>query len=131
MLQKGFKDLKPIPCLELRQQGWWKKSFTDYLKLNVNGAMFIDYCKADIGMVLRDEHNKFWFVASMEKHEVSDLEDIKLLEILRGLHISTSMSIKRILVENDCLLMVKECNTSGRSSSRLDHLVIEIKRLQE
>lgn len=93
--------------------------------------MFIDYCKADIGMVLRDEHNKFWFVASMEKHEVSDLEDIKLLEILRGLHISTSMSIKRILVENDCLLMVKECNASGRSSSRLDHLVIEIKRLQE
>lgn len=73
---------------------------------------------------------EFRFATSIAEHGVSDLEDIKLFVILRGiLHISTSMSIKKVIVESDCLLMVKKSNAGSRFSSKLGNLVTESKRL--
>lgn len=38
---------------------------------------------------------------------ICDLEFIELQAMLRGLHIYAGMGIKKLILENDCLLMIK------------------------
>lgn len=67
---------------------------------------------------------------SMAERGAREPQDIELLAIFKGLQICSRMRIKKIKVESDCLLMVRECQVRGESSSILEHLVTEIKQLQ-
>lgn len=57
-------------------------------------------------------------------------EDIELLAEFRWLHICSSMGIRKIIIESDCLLMVREIQDAGRSTSMLGNIDAKIKRVQ-
>lgn len=54
------------------------------MKLNVDGAVFIDQQKIGVGIILKDI-GKIIMVASKKEYEVKDPVEIELLAILRGL----------------------------------------------
>lgn len=66
-------------------QGRWNAPHAEYLKPNVNEAIFVAHNKAGIRLILQDEHRAYRLEASMAEHGVGEPEDIELLAILRGL----------------------------------------------
>ncbi|XP_041001600.1 uncharacterized protein LOC121247296 [Juglans microcarpa x Juglans regia] len=81
----------------------WLPPPTAVLKLNIDGALFLDQCRSGVGMVLRDEHGKVIFSANKPEHEVQDPMKIELIAILRGLQMCIPLGIAELQVESDFL----------------------------
>lgn len=109
-LHKCYKAVKPIPRSKLRKKGRWKAPPVEYLKLNLDVQIFVDNNKTRIKLILRDDHEACHLATSVAKEGVSEPEDhIELFAILSGMQICLGMSIRKIKVESDCCLRVKEC----------------------
>lgn len=122
--------MQPIPSACIRDQAKWCKPPLEFVKLNVGGAIFFDNCRSGIGLILRYEKGDFRLAASVSEKEVQDPETIELLAILRGLQIGSRMGFRKIIVEGDCLLMIRACQSDQASTSMLGNIVLEIKQLQ-
>lgn len=81
-------------------------------------------------MVLRDGLGNFRFGASMGMQEVNEPEEVELMSIFRGLQFCAMLGITIIILESDCLLMVKKCNVDDPGNSRLGIVVSEMKKNQ-
>lgn len=109
-------------------------ALTDFLKLNVDGAVFNHPNMSGMGAILRDGQGNTVLAASMVEHNMLETEEAELLGIFRGLQLCTGRGIKRIIVESDNLTMVKECQKIGeiciQSLRNKNHLFIEISTLK-
>lgn len=61
--------------------------------------------------------------ASKAKVEVIVPEDIELLVVFWGLQLCVPMGIIKLIIESDCLLMVRDLQASAKSSSSLGILL--------
>lgn len=55
------------------------------IKINVDGVMFYDMEKAEIGVIARDSRGNAIFANSLDERDVAQSESIEGLSILRGL----------------------------------------------
>lgn len=108
----------------------WQHHPHNYLKLNMDGAIFFDYQKVGISFILRDEQGETLKVASKVETQVNKPEDIELLDIFRVMQTSAGMSIQHLVVESDNLPMIKELQAEGASTLVLGNLLVETKKLQ-
>lgn len=86
-LSLSYKEKLPMLTKQLRARCSWKPAPQGYLKLNVDGALFIYRNLAGIGMILRDEMGKILLSSSMAVRDVEDPEIIELLAIFRGIQL--------------------------------------------
>ncbi|XP_040989052.1 uncharacterized protein LOC121236684 [Juglans microcarpa x Juglans regia] len=128
--QKSFSELKQVPQSMVRAFYEWKPPPSNWLKLNVDGAVFDEINKAGVGLVLRDGKGNVMLAASKIEYEVSDAQAIELLAIFRALQLCANMGIQRLLLESDCLMAVQVLNIDLESAALLDPLVHEIRKLQ-
>lgn len=56
--------------------GTWRCPMVNYLKLNVNGVVFVDQRRAGIGMEVRNDQGQFCFGASLTTPEFPEPEEI-------------------------------------------------------
>lgn len=101
------------------------------MKLNIDGALFVDQEHTGLGMVVRNNQGRFCFGASIAIPEAHEPEEIKLLAILRGLQLCLAQGISKFQVKSDCLLMVNIYNEANPLDSRFEIVANEIKRLKE
>lgn len=95
----------------LRQIGQWKRPLDDYLKLNVNRALFFNRNKVKLD----------WQQAYLRR--VFDLENVELTAIFRELQLCARIGIHMLILDSDCLFMIKECLSSATSFSTIGSLI--------
>lgn len=102
-------------------KGWWK--------LNVDGAIFLDLCRAREGGVLRRDSQNWVVMATTqpELHHVDSLE-MDFLAILRGLQHCVPMNLSCLMVEMDCLVQYKP-EEGPESHANYRHIIQEILNL--
>lgn len=62
---------------------------------------------------------------------VFDLENVELTAIFRGFQLCARIGIHKLILDGDCLFMIKECLSSATSFSTIGSLITEIKKLQD
>ncbi|XP_042950614.1 uncharacterized protein LOC122282698 [Carya illinoinensis] len=115
--------------IKQRYRCQWQPPPEGVLKLNIDGALFSDQCKAGIGAVLRDKEGKVIFAASKSEPAIADPMEIELLAMLRGLQLCVSLGITSLQVESDSLLTVQELEKEGYSTTLWGGLIQEVKSL--
>lgn len=75
--------------------------------INVNCAIFY-HNKVRIGAILENNKGETIIAASLLENEVPNLETIETLAILRGLQLCAHQGIPKVIVESDCVLVIKE-----------------------
>ncbi|XP_042983206.1 uncharacterized protein LOC122312616 [Carya illinoinensis] len=95
----------------------WQPPPEGVLKLNIDGALFSDQCKAGVGAVLRDNEGDVIFAASKSEPDIAYSLEIEFLTILRGLQLCMSLGITKLRVESDSLLVVQELEKEGYSTT--------------
>ncbi|XP_042942894.1 uncharacterized protein LOC122277073 [Carya illinoinensis] len=128
-LHKSFTELKNLNATVARKSYRWKHPPPEFLKLNVDGATFIEYRKVGIGLILRDSTGTVVMAATISETEVNDPSTIELLAILRGMQMCIPLGIPKLMVESDCLMLVNELQSSQAPSSVNSNLVMEVKNL--
>ncbi|XP_035540282.1 uncharacterized protein LOC108983774 [Juglans regia] len=108
---------------------YWEPPPRGFLKLNVDGAMFLNLRKAGVGVVVRDNKGKLVMAASKMGNEVDDPTTIELMALLRGLQLCVHLGFSKIVVESDCMLMVQELKDDQDSFSTNVNLIKEAKSL--
>ncbi|KAF5470862.1 hypothetical protein F2P56_011350 [Juglans regia] len=69
---KAFNDVQTTTSRDLYKFSKWQAPPDEYLKVNVNGAVFADFRKARVGIVLRDMSGGIVMAASKNEEEVDE-----------------------------------------------------------
>ncbi|KAF5450596.1 hypothetical protein F2P56_030930 [Juglans regia] len=128
-LHKSFNDLRSSSTQIAKRMCYWEPPPRGFLKLNVDGAMFLNLRKAGVGVVVRDNKGKLVMAASKMGNEVDDPTTIELMALLRGLQLCVHLGFSKIVVESDCMLMVQELKDDQDSFSTNVNLIKEAKSL--
>lgn len=106
-MQNLYKELKATTSMKSITYCSWKPSHQDFLKLNVDGVIFFYQHKAGMAVILGNTKGDLVMVASKLENEVHDPITIELLAMFRGLELCASMGNADIILESNCLLMIK------------------------
>ncbi|XP_040990895.1 uncharacterized protein LOC121238111 [Juglans microcarpa x Juglans regia] len=112
-----------------RLHGEMKPPAGGSVKLNVDGVVFRHLYKAGVGAILRDAQGKVIMSVSKGEWEVEQPEVIEFMAALRGLQLISHMGITHLVLESDCLLVVKELNEASTDQSPQGYIIREIRLL--
>lgn len=107
----------------------WEPPQVEFLKLNVDGAIFFNLEKTGIGIILQDSRGKPLFAASIDKILVAQPESIYALSILRGLQLYIHPGIFHLIVVSDCLLVVEDILNQEPSNLTFGNIILDIEEL--
>lgn len=127
-VSKKFKELRVIPESQLRSQLNWCPP-PKYYKLNVDGVLF-DNHKVGIDMIFWDIEGVPQLLACVVENGWYQLDPIELMPILKGFQICMGMDIRKLILESDHLVMIKECLSHDSFIKESSTRLIEIKKLQ-
>lgn len=130
-LQKVQKEVQPSINKDSKLLCYWKSPPPGYLKLNVDGAMFFCPRNAGVGVVLINERGDVILACSKMANEVANPKFIEALAMLRGLQLCVQWGIPKLIMKNDCLLLVNELQLSRENFLALENLLKEIQRLMK
>ncbi|KAF5443558.1 hypothetical protein F2P56_036105, partial [Juglans regia] len=116
-LYKSFSAFKGFNVTEGKNHFRWCPPSSDFLKLNVDGAVFLGDTKAGIGMVLRDSTGKVVMATFVAESAVLEPSTIELLAVFRGLQMCLPLGVPKLIVESDCLVIVQELKAVQESFS--------------
>lgn len=115
---------------QLRQCGHWNRPPEGFIKLNINGTVFFDQNKVGVGLILRNEKGKTLLAASLPEEGIKSPKEVELIATLRGLQLCVGMGVQKLILESDCLFMLKECLSVNTPISEISSVVTDIKDLQ-
>lgn len=130
-LHKGYKEAQGKPMKQIEKQCRWSPLAADSVRLNVDGAVFMDQQKTCVGIILRDSQCEVLMATSKKEFEVKDPTEIELLAIFRGLQLCELLGLQELVIESDYLLKVTELKQEQGSFAFLDNIIAEIKRIDE
>lgn len=95
----------------------------------MDSAIFYDLQKVGIRAILRNNKGNTIMATNLLENEVPNPETIETLAKLRGLQLCVLQGIPNIIVESDCLLVIKEHQQLEDSFSAFGNLTHDIKDL--
>lgn len=128
-IQSLFTSSQGTPSSQVGNIGSWKTPEHGFLKLNVDGALFVDFQVASIGAIIWDSHSEVVLAASMKENDILDPETIENLVVMRRLQLNMHLGVTQLLIESNCQSVVKEIQGNKESSSTLGNLIHDIKEL--
>ncbi|XP_042988759.1 uncharacterized protein LOC122316293 [Carya illinoinensis] len=128
-LYNSFTDLSSSIAIDVRKACKWQPPQEGFLKLNVDGVVFLELKKASIGLVLRDSKGAVVMAVTFLEREVDEPATIELLAVLRGLQLCFPLEIPKLAIESDCLLLVWALQTEYETFSSNGNLLKETKAL--
>ncbi|XVF82507.1 hypothetical protein PTKIN_Ptkin16aG0054600 [Pterospermum kingtungense] len=115
---KDFEEAT-IQSGPLFQQGdlRWTPPRADYFKVNMDASFLPLTRDATIGCVVRDHVGVVLGSAAAKIQQVLSPLQAELKALLYGLQMASALNYRRIVLETDCLLAVKEVQKGANSSS--------------
>ncbi|XP_040996246.1 uncharacterized protein LOC121242461 [Juglans microcarpa x Juglans regia] len=84
---KSYGQVQQKNRIQLMQHYKWQAPQSEWLKLNVDGAVFSKLGKTRVGVVLRDDHGRVLMARCKVETEMEGIEAIELMAIFRGLQL--------------------------------------------
>ncbi|XP_042988690.1 uncharacterized protein LOC122316220 [Carya illinoinensis] len=127
-LLRSFNSIKGQTPIQLKKYLRWCPPPNEYLKLNIDGAMFCDLKKVGIGMILSNENGEVLMAASKVENEGDNPEIIELLAVFQGMQMRVGRFVMNLIVESYYLLLVDSLNKNDMLDFELGALYGEVMR---
>ncbi|XVE66233.1 hypothetical protein DITRI_Ditri08aG0064000 [Diplodiscus trichospermus] len=95
----------------------WSPPLADFWKVNVEASFHADLCAATLGAVVRDSHGSVLVCAVKEACHVKTPLQAELLAILYGTEVAHRFEFKKLVVESDSMLAIKETEKKEQFAS--------------
>ncbi|KAF5459731.1 hypothetical protein F2P56_019653 [Juglans regia] len=128
-LLKSYRGAHKQSRQQMRDVFKWKPPDPDMLKLNVDGAVFVEMGKDGMGAILRNSSGSVLMAASFSEGDVAEPVHIEVISLFCGLQLYASMGIDQIQVESDCLLAIEAVQQDNMANSLLGCFYSELKKL--
>ncbi|XP_042972957.1 uncharacterized protein LOC122304758 [Carya illinoinensis] len=129
-IYKAFKDVQGTTSRQqLQQLSKWQAPPDGFLKVNVDGAIFVDQRRAGIGVVLWDTNGVVLMAASKTEMEVDEAATIEAIAVLRGIQLCLPLGIPKLIIETYCPNVVQELQSSKALYASAGNLFADIKHL--
>ncbi|KAF5463138.1 hypothetical protein F2P56_019077 [Juglans regia] len=128
-LCKIFNEVRVSTTREMYMISRWQAPTHGFLKLNVDGAIFADLRRAGVGVVLRDMCGVIVMVASKHEEDVDGAETIESIAVLRGLQLCLPLGIPKLILECDCMNVVRELQSTEASMASAGNVINDAKML--
>lgn len=109
----------------------WKAPEPSELKLNVDGAIFVERNKVGVGSVLQDAEGRVIMAATKSETHTSDPLEIEFSALFRGVQLCVPLGIQKLKIESDSLLAIEAIDKGESSCAQHSNLIQEIKKLQQ
>jgi hypothetical protein len=123
----GNEPVLTVPIHPKPAHAVWVAPPVGCLKLNIDGAFVAQTGAAGAGMVLRRSDGTIVLAACRELRLCSSAFEAELLACLEGVQLALNYSVEQVLVESDCLELVKVANEQLRCGSSCGHLVEDLR----
>lgn len=124
IVKELYQDFSNSSGSSMKQKCSCQPPADDYLKSSVDDTIFFDHNKAVIRVILKNNKRETIMASSLLENEVYNPEAIETLVIFRGLQLCAHQGIPKIIVESDCLLVIKELQKIEDSFSALGNLIV-------
>ena len=91
---------QPITDTAVKQHRW-RPPPSPLLKVNFDGALFMDSCKAGIGVVIRDSAGKVIWALSERIPLPKTVEDVEALAYRRAIEFALEKGLQQVVLEGD------------------------------
>lgn len=129
--QKLFSDCLSSTTRNLSKVNCWKLPNQNYLKLNTDGALFVDLQDASTGAILRNSEGEVIMAASLKEKAIQYPETIECLAILRCIQLYSNQGISHLLVESDCQSINLQIQDLASIASPFENIIHEIRLLMK
>ena len=113
-------NVNPGSCL-------WRAPPAEEFKLNFDATIFADQHCSGFGAIIRNSAGEVMAGMSVKGPEVKSSEEVEVLACRRAVEFSREVGFSRVIIEGDCLNVMKALSVSTENSSLLGHIYEDIK----
>lgn len=107
----------------------WVPPPEDWVKANVDAAIFADSGKMGLGCVIRDHNGRFLAATSQGIERITEPELAEALAVHCALKFIFDQHWKKVIIASDCLNLVRKLRLKGMDRSHVGAIVQDIKKM--
>ena len=105
----------------------WRAPPTEVFKLNFDAAVFSDQHCSGFGAIIRNSSGEVMASMLVKGPYVNSNEEAEVLACRRVVEFSREVGFSRVIIEGDCLNVMRALSVSTENSSLLGHIYEDIK----
>ena len=105
----------------------WRTPLAEEFKLNFDAAIFADQHCSGFGAIIRNFAGEVMAGMSVKGPDVKNSEEAEVLACRRAVEFSREVGFSRVIIEGDCLNVMRALSVSTENSSLLGHIYEDIK----
>ncbi|XP_065631673.1 uncharacterized protein LOC136068448 [Quercus suber] len=105
----------------------WRAPPAEEFKLNFDAALFSDQHCSGFGAIIRNSSGEVMAGMSVKGPYVNSSEEAEVLACRRAVEFSKEIGFSRVIIEGDCLNVMRALSVSTENSSLLGHIYEDIK----
>jgi hypothetical protein len=109
----------------------WVPPLEDWVKANVDAAVFADSGKMGVGCVIGDHNGRFLAATSQGNERITEPELAEALAVRCALKFIFDQSWKKVIIALDCLNLVRKLRAKGMDRSHVGAIVQDIKKMAD
>ena len=122
-----LKQLVFTPSNENFGSCLWRAPPAEEFKLNFDAAVFSDQHCSGFGAIIRNSAGEVIAGMSVKGPAVNSSEEAEVLACRRAVEFSREVGFSRVIIEGDCLNVMRALSVSTENSSLLGHIYEDIK----
>ena len=129
-LLQEFWDVKDCPTRSrvMRTRQTWMPLSEGFYKINFDGAIFENFGRAGLGVVVRDVEGMVIAALSQNIQLPSSVDSVEALAARRAIILAQEISLTQVVVEGDSLKVIAAINNPKQSSTQWGHIIEDIKK---
>ena len=129
-LLQEFWDVKDCPTRSrvMRTRQTWTPLSEGFYKINFDGAIFENFGRAGLGVVVRDVEGMVIAALSQNIRLPSSVDSVEALAARRVIILAQEISLTQVVVEGDSLKVIAAINSPKQSRTQWGHIIEDIKK---
>ena len=129
-LLQEFWDVKDCPTRSrvMRTRQTWTPLSEGFYKINFDGAIFENFGRAGLGVVVRDVEGMVIAALSQNIQLPSSVDSVEALAARRAIILAQEISLTQVVVEGDSLKVIAAINSPKQSRTQWGHIIEDIKK---
>ena len=129
-LLQEFWDVKDCPTRSrvMRTRQTWTPLSEGFYKINFDGAIFENFGRAGLGVVVRDVEGMVIAALSQNIQLPSSVDSVEALAARCAIILAQEISLTQVVVEGDSLKVIAAINNPKQSRTQWGHIIEDIKK---